>query len=213
MNDDWIIDATPPDVDINVIKTHCRIPVSYVDEDKNLKEYIASAIAQVERISERATLGQGEAVYYGKLRCVTIDGVLWDALDITCLPLLPDQAEEPELDPLRDGIISVEYMLTDGTYEEIDSAKWQLYRPGREPATLLVEPGNNPGMNESTPTPYRITIRVGYPSLPPNALQAIKLWTGECYRCREVMVYGQTSTVFKQAFDAECRSLQWRFKG
>jgi hypothetical protein len=212
MSADWLITATPPEIDIDVIKTHCRIPVGYVDDDQAIKDYIAAAVAQVERITER-TLGQGTAVHYGKLHCVEIDGFVYDALCITALPLLPDQTEDAVLDPLRDGIISVEYLDTDSAWQEIDSANWQLYRPGHEPATLLVTPGFAPDIHSTSPTPYRVTVRVGYAALPPGALQAIKLWTGECYRCREVMTYGQTSTVFKQAFDAKCRSLQWRFKG
>lgn len=205
---DWIISSNPPAISTETIKRHCRVPVDFLDDDPLINEYVAAAIAQVERITERV-LGQGTAVYYGPINC----GQRYDHLEIKCLPLLPDQSETPDLDPLRDGIISVEYLNTDGDYEAIDSANWQLSRPGQEPATLIVTPGFTPELDTESATPYKITIRVGYHTLPPSALQAIKLWAGECYRCREVMVYGQTSTVFKQAFDAECRSLQWRFKG
>lgn len=186
------------------------MPVDFTGDDDLIDTYIAAAIAQVERDSERV-LGNTTAVYYGPLQWFSDCTGQWQALEVTCLPLLPEDPND--LDPLHDGIVSVEFRKTDGTYATIDSAYWQLYRPGQEPALLLIEPGHDSEVDVNSPTPYRITINVGYEELPANALQAIKLWVAECYRTREVMIYGQASTIFKQAYDAAVRSLQWRVKG
>lgn len=208
---DWIVNqTTAPSVNRDVVKQHCRIPVDLTDDDALIDDYIAAALVQVSRDSERI-LGKATAVWYGQLSYGLDYPDFLTLGPITALPLLPENPGAT--DPLLAGIVSVQYRDTDGDYITINSANYQWLNPGQEPPVLGVRTGYDDGIDANSPTPWKITLNVGYSTLPGPLLQGVKLWVAEYYRNREVLTYGQTSADFKRAYDSAMRSVQWRFKG
>ncbi len=155
--------ATEP-VTLASVKSHCRVPAALTDDDSDLADYIASAREYVEDFLGRRLVTQ-----------------TWDLI-FDSFPYVREGIYLP-YGPLQ-SITSVKYIDSGGAQQTLSPSIYTVdatsFAPSIYPQWAQVWP-------IIRPIPQAVTIRmvVGYTTIPPKIVQAIKLLVGHSFENRE----------------------------